>query len=163
MTAMMTLVVGWTLVGAFAFTVAVTCFSLVGWVRFADPAQQKRLFQVLVVEVVVAVGARFAGAARFDPAPVEKSIRKAGANEELRATVGDLLRARDGEPVATREALEALVERIDPMDRAQVEAKRDLQTRIRALPQGVLKPSDVDTLRRAPSMTTFRVAPSGGG
>lgn len=41
---MMALVVGWTLVGAFAFTLLITCFSLVGWVKFVDPKQQRKLF-----------------------------------------------------------------------------------------------------------------------
>ena len=43
------LIVGYTLTGALVFSVIVTCLSLVGWIKFADQAQQNRLFIVLIV------------------------------------------------------------------------------------------------------------------
>ncbi len=46
------LVIAWTLVGAFVFTVFATCGSLVGWIRFSDPSQQRKLFYVLIVQIV---------------------------------------------------------------------------------------------------------------
>lgn len=48
----MKLIIGYTLVGAFIFTVAATCLSLVGWIKFANAGQQSKLFGVLIVELV---------------------------------------------------------------------------------------------------------------
>lgn len=46
-------VIAWTIVGAFIFTVFITCFSLIGWISFKDPEQQKKLFAVLIIEIIV--------------------------------------------------------------------------------------------------------------
>ena len=75
---MMQLVVGWTLVGGFVFTVIVTCLSLIGVVKFADPKQQGMLFKALVLQLVVGVGGKFAGALRFDAAAVGADVYAEG-------------------------------------------------------------------------------------
>ena len=38
------LIIAYTLAVAFAFTVLVTCLSLVGWIRFADPERTEEAF-----------------------------------------------------------------------------------------------------------------------
>jgi hypothetical protein len=78
---MMQLVVGWTLVGGFVFTMLVTCLSLVGVVRFADPKQQRMLFKALVLQLVVGVGGKVAGAWRFDARDVGAEVHAEGKVE----------------------------------------------------------------------------------
>ena len=68
------LVIGYTLMGAVVFTVVVTSLSLVGWVTFADPSQQQKLFYVLIVEIVgIAVG-YFGGLLKLNPTKVREQI-----------------------------------------------------------------------------------------
>ena len=47
-----TLVITYTLLGAFVFTVIITCLSLIGIVKLADASQQQKLFKILIVEIV---------------------------------------------------------------------------------------------------------------
>lgn len=75
---LMQLVVGWTLVGGFVFTMAVTLLSMVGVVTFAERRQQRALFGVLVLELVVGVGGKAAGAWRFDAGAVGSGIHADG-------------------------------------------------------------------------------------
>jgi hypothetical protein len=70
------LIVGYALAGALVFTVVVTCLSLVGWVKFADQAQQNKLFIVLIVELVVISVGFFGGLLKFDAKSVEQKIRE---------------------------------------------------------------------------------------
>jgi hypothetical protein len=70
------LIIAYTLAGAFVFTVIMTCLSLVGWVKFADSAQQQKLFYALIVEVVTIGVGFFAGFLKFDPKSVADDIRK---------------------------------------------------------------------------------------
>ncbi len=53
------LIISYTLVGAFVFTVLITLASLVGWVRFQDHKQQKKLFNVLIVQLIIGCVAFF--------------------------------------------------------------------------------------------------------
>ena len=76
---LMQLVVGWTLVGGFVFTVVVTLLSLVGVVKFADPRQQRALFGALVLELIVGVGGQAVGAWRFDARAVAADVHAEGA------------------------------------------------------------------------------------
>lgn len=69
------LTVAYTLVGAFIFTVIITCLSLVGLVKFAEKKQQQRLFQTLILELVVITVTFFGGYLQFNPGKVEKEIR----------------------------------------------------------------------------------------
>jgi hypothetical protein len=70
------LIVAYTLTGALVFTVIITCLSLVGWIRFADQAQQNKLFSVLAVQLVVVSVGFFGGLLNFDPQQVERKIRQ---------------------------------------------------------------------------------------
>lgn len=78
----MKLVVGWTIVGAFLFTTVITCLSMVGVIRFADASQQRRLFALLILQIVVGVGAQVLDVADYDPEPLRKVL-------ELRRNRGD--------------------------------------------------------------------------
>jgi hypothetical protein len=68
------LIVAYTLTGALVFTVVITSLSLVGWIRFADNAQQKKLFSILAVELVLVSVGFFGGLLKFDPQQVERKI-----------------------------------------------------------------------------------------
>ena len=83
------LAIAYTLVGAFIFTVVVTCLSLVGWVKFADAKQQNRLFQVLILELVVICVAFFGDFIKFDPRLVAETAKVEEA-KKIRYTVNVL-------------------------------------------------------------------------
>ncbi|MDB5471888.1 MAG: hypothetical protein JWR84_3448 [Caulobacter sp.] len=70
------LIIAYTLVGAFVFTVIVTCGSLIGLIKFSDPDQQKKLFTVLVVEVVVICVGAFANLLNLNPIATANNIQK---------------------------------------------------------------------------------------
>lgn len=111
---MMGLVVGWTLVGGFIFTMIITLGSLVGLVKFVNPKQQQALFAALIVEVVVGVGAKAAGVS-YNPAKVAKDVKQAGANEAVTEVLNDILPAGEGPtpgaPVS-RDVVKKLLQRI---------------------------------------------------
>ena len=71
----------WTVVGVFVFTAAATCLSLIGLIKFRYPEQQRRLFQALILEVVV-FGVGAVGGIYVDPTP------KGPASEEARSGRG---------------------------------------------------------------------------
>ena len=83
------LAIAYTLVGAFVFTVVVTCLSLVGLVKFAIENQQKRLFQILIVELVIICVTFFAGFIEFDPKLVAETAKLEEA-KKIRYTVNVL-------------------------------------------------------------------------
>ena len=68
------LIVAYALAGALVFTLVITCLSLLGWVRFASPAQQNKLFYVLIVELVTVAVGFFGGLLRFDAAEVQAEV-----------------------------------------------------------------------------------------
>jgi hypothetical protein len=68
------LVIAWTLVGAFVFTVIVTCASLVGWIRFSEPSQQRKLFYVLIVQIVGLGVTYFGNLLNFSPAVAARDV-----------------------------------------------------------------------------------------
>ena len=71
---MIQLIIAYTLVGAFVFTVVVTCLSLVGWIKFKDSKQQKKLFSILIVELVAGCVGFFFNFMTLNPGPVVKEI-----------------------------------------------------------------------------------------
>lgn len=68
------LTVAYTLTGALIFTVIITCLATAGWIRLADKRQQKKLFNILLVELVVGCVAFFVGFIRIDARGVEKAV-----------------------------------------------------------------------------------------
>jgi hypothetical protein len=68
------LAIAYTLVGAFVFTVVVTCLSLVGWIQFADSGQQQKLFYIVIAEVAAIGVGYFSGLLKFDPAQVQREV-----------------------------------------------------------------------------------------
>src|SRR5258707_453505 len=68
------IIIAYTLVGAFVFTVVATSLSLVGWIEFKDSKQQKRLFSILIVELVAGCVGFFFNFLTLNPAPVVKEI-----------------------------------------------------------------------------------------
>ena len=162
---MMKLVVGWALVGAFVFTLAVTCMSLVGWIRFADKAQQRRLFQVLIVELVAGVAANAFGGIRLDTGPVKRSLRDQGANVALMEVFDAAVSPTAVTPADPR-VLRDIVDHLRVADDPEAAAARD---RLRAaIPEGTavgapaaeeLRRLGDDPRFRTLGGTEFRLAP----
>ncbi len=98
------LIIAYTIAGAFVFTVAVTCLSLVGWIRFANRKQQQRLFQLLVVEIVVICVGFFSGFLQYNPSvPARRIGEQAVASfQGRRETAASVVK---GLPQQQREAL----------------------------------------------------------
>lgn len=117
---MMQLIIGYAFTGATVFLAVITLLSLVGWVKFADSSQQKKLFTILIVAIVGISVSSFAGLMRFDAANVAKSIEDKGVDEGI-AEVGhefaELLREM---PLDQFEELRVFVDnlaaRLDEMD-----------------------------------------------
>ena len=77
------LIVAYTFLGAFIFTVLITCLSLVGIVKFADQSQQRKLFGILIVELVVVCLGFFSNFLTFSPergveATIKTAVREKG-------------------------------------------------------------------------------------
>lgn len=70
------LIIAYTLAGAFVFTVIITCLSLVGWIRFADPQQQKKLFYIIIVELAALCIGYFGNFINFNSGYFPKKIIK---------------------------------------------------------------------------------------
>ena len=68
------LIIAYTLAGAFVFTVVVTCLSLVGWIKFKDASQQRKLFVILIVELVTGSIGLFFNFMTLNPHPVITGI-----------------------------------------------------------------------------------------
>lgn len=68
------LIIAYTLTGAFVFTVFITCLSLLGWVKFASSSQQSKLFVALILEVVVIGIGTFAGFLEFDAFAAQQEV-----------------------------------------------------------------------------------------
>jgi hypothetical protein len=157
MDSLMTLVVGWTLVGAFVFTVVITCLSLVGWMKFADKKQQSKLFQVLVVELVLGGAAKALGLANFNPVEVGSDLKRQGANAAITETLNTALAGTTDDKGLDRDTAQALVERIDAGgDSSVAAAKAELADRIRAMPPGRIAPAGAQSIRASPALDGVR-------
>lgn len=75
------LIIAYTLVGAFVFTVVVTCLSLIGVIRFADSKQQKQLFTALLLQMITGSVGFFFNWLTFDPREVTASIKQEAVSE----------------------------------------------------------------------------------
>jgi hypothetical protein len=141
----MSLVVGWTLVGAFVFTVIITCLSLLGWAHFVDKTQQRTLFTAVIIELVLAFGAQLVGVARFQPAPVRESLKAEGSL----AVVEHILTPASGEPTITKMQLQGIVDRIDVERDPDLKVlKRELGVQIQQLPTGTVSRESARRLNR---------------
>lgn len=144
MTPMMKLVIGWTIVGGFVFTMIVTCLSLVGWIKFADPRQQQKLFYALIIEVVVLAGAMVLRGARLDVKNVAREVETHGGNLALAGAIKDMLdKAGRGELAVEKAQLEVLADQLQPevgASKTQAatwnERTNALRSAIRELPEG---------------------------
>lgn len=153
------LVIGYTLVGALVFTVVMTCLSLVGWVRFAHPAQQKKLVAVLVVELVGGSAAWFVGGLRLDGQEVADEIadtgERSGEERERQRILGETLPQLAVLDQAQFEGyLRALA--VDPASERGREAATlhgEIRSQVLAVPAGtaVLSP---DVMRRVEELST---------
>ncbi|MCD4657095.1 MAG: hypothetical protein K8S87_06080 [Planctomycetes bacterium] len=81
------LIIAYTLVGAFVFTVIVTLLSMVGWIKFADKAQQTKLFSILIVELIIGVLGFFFNFLNYSPAGVHGQIQEEVRNESAMDTL----------------------------------------------------------------------------
>lgn len=67
-------IIAYTFTGVLVITAAFVTFSMVGWIKFSDKSQQKKLFNLLIVEII-AVGIGFyADFMRFNPSAVIESV-----------------------------------------------------------------------------------------
>jgi predicted nucleic acid-binding Zn-ribbon protein len=73
--AIIKLAISYTLALAFVFTVVITCLSMLGWVKFADPKQQKRLFVAVVVQLAVGSVGVFFDFLKINPTEVKEQIQ----------------------------------------------------------------------------------------
>ena len=78
------LAIAYTLLGAFVFTVIITCLSLVGLVKFSDRTQQQKLFYTLIVEVVVISTAFFSGFLEFNPTKIEGIFKSESPTQTIK-------------------------------------------------------------------------------
>ncbi len=81
------LIIAYTLVGAFVFTVIVTLLSMVGWIKFADKAQQTKLFSILIVELIIGVLGFFFNFLNYSPSGVQGQIQEEVRNESTLDTL----------------------------------------------------------------------------
>lgn len=93
------LIIAYTLVGAFVFTVVISCLSVVGWIKFADQKQQNKLFYVLVVELVVGCLAFFFDFIALNPKRIVQNIQNT-AVVDYQKRVKKLLTSIDSLPSA---------------------------------------------------------------
>jgi hypothetical protein len=150
MTEMMGLVIGWTIVGGFVFTMIITLLSLVGWIKFADRSQQKKLFSTLIVGVVVAAGAGLVGGAKLDFKSVENNLHQEGETKGKLDVVHHFLGSPAAAAVLDKAMLSELVDRIEPKAGTQQELQvRELRQKVDALPSGKLSPDAAKTLRES--------------
>lgn len=128
MTPMMSLVVGWTLVGAFVFTIVITCLSLIGVVKFTNPKQQQRLFHVVILELVLGVAGQATSVLQFDPRPVASDLKSEGRNDYVFGEIEREIQAVEpGQLPPDRKRLLRLVDDIEPLDPRTKELKAELR------------------------------------
>jgi hypothetical protein len=72
------LIIGYSFVLVIVFTALITAGSLVGWVKFFNDKQQKKLFNVLIIELILISLSFFSGLVKFDADKVTNNIIENG-------------------------------------------------------------------------------------
>lgn len=75
------LAIAYTLLGAFVFTVVVVCLSLVRRGVIVTASQQKKLFAVLIVEIVIICTGSFSNMLELNPRSAQRKIENPLRNE----------------------------------------------------------------------------------
>lgn len=88
------IILAYSLAATFVFTAAVTCLSMIGWVKFTDPEQQKFLFKTLIIELVVVVVGFFGKALEFNPSTAKEKIVSTALENKRKVFVEKLNAAR---------------------------------------------------------------------
>lgn len=91
------LVVGWTCVGVFVCTAIMTLLAMAGLLKM-DPDERRKLFTILIVEVVVVGVALFANLIQVNPAPVQEEVQAAAAAEQTVQTLSPSLPLEPNDP-----------------------------------------------------------------
>lgn len=89
------IILAYSLAATFVFTAAVTCLSMIGWVKFSDPEQQKILFKTLIIELTVVVIGFFGKALEFNPSAAKEKIVSAALADKKKAFIEKLNSARN--------------------------------------------------------------------
>lgn len=97
--------------GAVVFKMIMTGLSLVGRIKFADSAQQKKLFAGRIVELVIGVGAKACGGATLNREVVGVALEHRGRNQAVVEVIGALEAAP-----SDRTQINALVGLIPPVN-----------------------------------------------
>lgn len=79
------LIVGYSFAAVLAFTAIATAASLVGWIKFANESQQKKLFNLLIVELIVIGVGFFSDYMKFDANNVANAIIDKGKSISVNA------------------------------------------------------------------------------
>lgn len=78
---LMTLIIGYTCVGVFVTTAVITVLSLIGVIKI-DPDAKRKLYEILIFEIVVIGIGLFGNFISINPKPVEAKIETLVANNE---------------------------------------------------------------------------------
>lgn len=84
------LVIAYSLVGSFLFTLVVTCLSLVNVIKSIDKKLKRKLINVLVVEVAVIAIGSFSNLLKLDAGTVSDNIRSDERDEVTSKILGTL-------------------------------------------------------------------------
>jgi hypothetical protein len=74
--AIIKLAIAYTLLGAFVFTVVLTCLALIGKFKFPDRRVQRRLIEILVIELAVLGVGTFSDFLRFSPSNLADDVEE---------------------------------------------------------------------------------------
>lgn len=88
------LTIAYTFTAVLVFTAVITALSLIGKVRFANQAQQRTLFRVLIVELVIVGVGFFSGFLEFDANEVQREIVTKEFNSRKKAFDDNLAEAQ---------------------------------------------------------------------
>lgn len=88
------LTIAYTFTAVLVFTAVITALSLIGKVRFADKSQQRTLFRVLIVELVIVGVGFFSGIFEFNANEVQRGIVTKEFSSRKKAFDGKLAEAQ---------------------------------------------------------------------